>query len=80
MRWWWLTGIGGNNFNTKTSIIKVYNAHYGKWEQNAKVVLFWNGLLNSVFSKAVYTNAQGMAEVQHASTCMADVHVSGFAL
>jgi len=60
-----------------TSIIKIYNARYGKWEKNAKVVLFWNGLLNSGFSKAVYTNAQGVAEVQHASTGMADVHVNG---
>ncbi|TXB67943.1 hypothetical protein [Phaeodactylibacter luteus] len=60
-----------------TSIIKVYNGRYGKWEKNAKVTLHWGGLLNSGFSKAVYTNAQGIAEVQHASTGPATIYVNG---
>ena len=39
----------------KTSLIKVYNARYGKWEQNAKVVLFWNGLPKTSFSSGKTT-------------------------
>ena len=60
-----------------TSIIKVYNSKYGKWEKNAKVVLGWDGFLNLGMSKAVYTNSDGMAEVQHASSGQATIYVNG---
>jgi len=60
-----------------TSIIKVYNSRYGKWEKNARVVLSWDGWLNSGMSKTVYTNAEGMAEIQHASRGKASIYVNG---
>lgn len=61
----------------KTSIIKVYNSRYGKWEKNAKVELHWNGFLNSGFSRPVYTDGQGMAVVRHASEGEATVYING---
>jgi len=59
-----------------TSIVKVYNEKYGRWEKNAKVVLGWNGIVNLGSSKAVYTNANGIAEVQHSSTGQATIVVN----
>ena len=56
-----------------TSIIKVYNGKYGRWEKNAKVVLgWWAGM-----SKPVYTNTNGLAEVNHSSTGKAAIYING---
>jgi len=57
----------------ETSIIKVYNSKYGKWEKNARVVLgFSFGM-----TKPVFTNANGIAEVRHSSTGQASIYVNG---
>jgi hypothetical protein len=60
-----------------TSIVKVYNARYGKWEKDAKVVLGWNGWINLGMSKPVYSNADGIALVEHSATGEAEIFVNG---
>ena len=60
-----------------TSIVKVYNSGLGKWEKNARVVLCWDGFLNAGMSRAVYTDANGIAEVQHSSSGKADIYING---
>lgn len=59
------------------SIVKVYNARYGKWEENAKVVLGWDGFINLGMSRPVYTNREGIAVVDHSATGEATVYVNG---
>lgn len=59
-----------------TSIIKVYNASYGKWAKGARVSLSFDASLGG-FSKEVYTDEQGMAVIEHSSTGMATVYVNG---
>lgn len=59
------------------SIIKVYNSKYGKWEKGARVVLNWSGLLSSGMSKAVYTDSDGLAEIQHRSSGQATIYING---
>jgi len=59
-----------------TSIVKVYNARYGKWEKNAKVVLGWNGWINLGMSKPEYSNADGVAIVEHCATGEAEIYVN----
>ena len=65
------------NLNMATSIIKVYNNKYGKWERNAKVILGWSGMVNLGMSNAVYTNSDGMAIIDHSSTGSATVYING---
>ena len=60
-----------------TSIIKVYNTRYGKWEKNARVVLEWSGWTNLGQTNPVYTDANGQAIVDHSSTGKATVYVNG---
>lgn len=60
-----------------TSIVKVYNNKYGKWEANAKVVLGWNGIASVGHSRPVYTNSQGIATIEHSSSGKAEVYVNG---
>ena len=60
-----------------TSIVKVYDSKYGKWMKNAKVVLGWDGFLNLGMSKAVYTNSNGLAEINHSSKGQATIYVNG---
>ena len=56
-----------------TSIVKVYNSKYGKWEKNARVVLgFSFGM-----TKPVFTNSNGVAEVKHSTTGQATIYVNG---
>lgn len=60
-----------------TSIIKVYNSRYGRWESNARVVLEWNGIASLGQSSPVYTNSSGIAEVNHNSSGQATVYING---
>lgn len=60
-----------------TSIVKVYNGKRGQWEVRAKVVLGWDGFLNLGMSKTVYTDSNGVAEVNHASKGEATIYVNG---
>ena len=60
-----------------TSIVKVYNSRRGKWEQRAKVVLGWDGILNLGMSKPVYTDYEGIATVNHSSKGQATIYVNG---
>lgn len=60
-----------------TSIIKVYNTRYGRWESNARVVLSWNGIASVGQSDPAYTNANGVAEVNHSSSGQATVYING---
>ncbi len=60
-----------------TSIIKVYNSKYGRWESRAKVVLGWDGFVNSGMSGQVYTNDHGEAVINHSATGEATVYING---
>lgn len=60
-----------------TSIIKVYNSRNGRWESNARVVLEWNGIANLGQSSPVYTDGNGMAVINHASSGRATVYING---
>ncbi len=60
-----------------TSIIKVYNTRLGQWEQNAKVVLGWDGFVNLGMSDAVYTDRNGTAVINHSATGKATIYVNG---
>ncbi|MCB0644680.1 MAG: hypothetical protein KDC44_23710 [Phaeodactylibacter sp.] len=58
-----------------TTKIQVYKN--GKLATNVKVVLEFTGLTNMGFTKAHYTNAQGVAFVEHSSTGIANVYLNG---
>jgi hypothetical protein len=60
-----------------TSIIKVYDKRYGKWYENAKVALGWNGIVNLGMSKNVYTGSDGRAVIDHSATGKAEVYING---
>lgn len=59
-----------------TSIVKVYNSRYGQWEENAKVVLGWNGFINLGMSRPFYTNSNGVAILEHTATGEAEIYVN----
>jgi len=61
----------------KTSIVKVYNSQYGKWESNVKVRLSWSGFVNLGMSSPVYTDRNGTAIIEHSATGQATVFVNG---
>lgn len=61
----------------RTSIIKVYNRSKGRWESNARVVLEWNGIANLGQTPSHYTDSNGQAVINHASSGMAAVYVNG---
>ena len=60
-----------------TSIVKVYNSRYNEWADNARVELQWDGIRNLGFSRTVYTNRNGVAEIDHSSTGECTVYVNG---
>lgn len=60
-----------------TSIVKVYNARYGQWEENAEVVLGWDGFINLGMSRPSYTNREGIAVIEHSSKGEATIYVNG---
>jgi hypothetical protein len=60
-----------------TSIVKVYNSRYKEWAENVRVELGWNGIVNLGFSKTVYTNRNGVAEIDHSATGDCTVYING---
>lgn len=60
-----------------TSIIKVYNSRYGRYEPRARVVLEWKGIVNLGQSSPVHTDGNGQAVVNHSSTGTATVYING---
>jgi hypothetical protein len=61
----------------ETSVVKVYDSSLKKMAQRARVVLSIDGIFSGGMTKEVYTNDQGLAYVQHASTGMATVYING---
>jgi hypothetical protein len=59
-----------------TSIVRVYNSKQGKWAYYAKVVLAFDASFGGQ-SPTVYTNDNGEAIIQHASTGQATVYIDG---
>ncbi len=60
-----------------TSIVKIYNKRYSKWFEGAKVALGWNGIVNLGVSRNIYTDQNGLALIEHASTGEAEVYING---
>ncbi|NOT37855.1 MAG: hypothetical protein HOP11_10800 [Saprospiraceae bacterium] len=62
---------------TKSSIVRVYNTRFNEWAEGVKVTLGFTGILNSGFTKDVYTNREGYACIDHASSGDAEIFVNG---
>jgi hypothetical protein len=60
-----------------TSVIRVYDGKLKRMANRARVVLSIDGIFSGGMTKEVYTNEQGIAYVQHASTGMATVYING---
>jgi hypothetical protein len=60
-----------------TSIVKVYNSRYSEWADNVRVELHWDGIMNLGFSQTVYTNRNGIAEIDHAASGTCTVYIDG---
>ena len=60
-----------------TSIVKVYNSRYNEWTANVRVELGWDGIRNLGFSRTVYTNNNGIAEIDHSATGECTVYING---
>jgi hypothetical protein len=71
------TGGQGPHTENAMHLSKIHvSYHDGSKPKGAKVVLGFTGMLGGM-TKAAYTDAYGVALVEHASTGNADVYVSG---